>query len=177
MTYQPTAYEEALQAWFAQSAGGPPAIYAEQEAPRYDGLHVLFQVTVHAPMGHDEYTLSDDLVDEDDEDGPYQGAQRTMFRGTVTFHTVGQGARALMDRLVTAVEDPNGVERASLLGLTLDRIGAPFTTDGLQGPGYSPTMTCELQYVWSQITDIALGSIEHIRVTETDDFIDPVEVP
>lgn len=173
--YQPTDYEAAIQAWLQTVAGGPPAIYAEQAAPRFDGLHVLFQVTTHAPVGTDESVLGDEPVDEDDEESPYRGEQRTMFQGSFTFHTVGQGARALMDKIITAVWEPSQVELASTLGLTLDRAGAPFTTDGLQGATYSPTMTCELQYAWSQVTPLQLGSIERIRASS--DLINTVEVP
>lgn len=163
--YERAPYEIAIQAHLQHLAGAYPAIYQDQAAPEYDGLHLTFTVTSNVALGYDEHRTH---ATEDEDEAPTATAiQHTTTRGVVTVQVVGDGARALADGIFQRVENPVSVEHADALGLSIHRASSPQRIDALQGQGYLPSVVFELGFLWASRYAYDPGFIATIYATDT----------
>lgn len=94
MSYQPTAYEVALQTWLQGAVGANvPVIYARQSAPPPPGSFVTLQVTSLRPVG----TPSAHITDEETAPGSglYRGQLRHEYRGSADVNVFGSNHKDL----------------------------------------------------------------------------------
>lgn len=160
MTYQPTDYEQALQAWLSAVAG-VEVIFANDGGPRPDSTYVTLQVIAFDLLG-----TPDELVKDDAYQSKFRGTQMHHYAGTCSVEAIGLTARSVIEEIKKSKWLPATLALNHAADLSIGRSEGTVDLTEVQGTQVEPRFQYDQLFGWASLSLYPADVIETVNATE-----------